>query len=92
MKLAPKKEARSVNYIENIGLQPEPLKRRFKMMVLYNTRNEGWRMWGPIITDEEASSVFEEPLSLELLTPDLKWFGIQMVSLREMLDALDQLF
>ena len=26
-------------------------------------------MWGPVITDEEASSVFEESPSLELLTP-----------------------
>ena len=26
-------------------------------------------MWGPVIADEEAISVFEEPLSLELLTP-----------------------
>ena len=28
-------------------------------------------MWGPFLTDEEASSVFEESLSLELLTPGL---------------------
>ena len=26
-------------------------------------------MWGPVIMEEEASSVFEETLSLELLIP-----------------------
>ena len=40
-------------------------------------------MWGPVIMDEEASSVFEESPSLELLTPGpvltqfvLFWLGV----------------
>ena len=32
-------------------------------------RFDEWQMWGPVITYEEASSVFEESFSLELLTP-----------------------
>ena len=31
-------------------------------------------MWGPVITDEEASSVFEESPSLKLLTPGIFGF------------------
>ena len=32
-------------------------------------------MWRPVITDEEASSIFEESPSLELLTPALFAMG-----------------
>ena len=38
-------------------------------MGFYVTRFDGRRMRGPVLTDEEASSVFEESPSLELLTP-----------------------
>ena len=34
-------------------------------------------MWGPLITNEEASPVFEESPSLELLTPQTMEISIQ---------------
>ena len=39
-------------------------------MVFYTTHFDGWRMWRPVIINEEASCIFEETPSLELMTQE----------------------